>query len=93
MIRLNAFFEVKKGAEAEAQALGRELVEASLKDNGCIAYDLFVSTTRPQVMMFCETWKDEETLATHSAAAHFQRIVPQIEALSVEGMHLNRFDF
>ncbi|MBQ8046307.1 MAG: antibiotic biosynthesis monooxygenase [Prevotella sp.] len=93
MIRLNAFFEVNQGAEAQVLALGKELVEASLKDKGCVAYDLFCSTTRPQVMMFCETWQDDEALAAHSSAEHFTRIVPQIEALTKAGMHLNRFEF
>ena len=29
----------------------KELVEKSLKDNGCIAYDIFESSTRSDVLM------------------------------------------
>ena len=56
MIRLNVFFEVKDAAQtAEIKALCQELVEKSLKDNGNVAYDYFVSGTRDGVMMICET--------------------------------------
>ncbi len=47
MIRLNVFFEKKEGIKAEElNALCEELVEKSLKDNGNVAYDYFVSGTR-----------------------------------------------
>ena len=56
MIRLNVFFEVKDAAQtAEIKALCQESVEKSLKDNGNVAYDYFVSGTREGVMMICET--------------------------------------
>lgn len=36
----------------------KDLVASSLKDEGCIAYDIFESATRPDVLMICETWTD-----------------------------------
>ena len=57
MIRLNVFFEKKECVKAEElNALCEELVKKSLKDNGNVAYDYFVSGTRNGVMMICETW-------------------------------------
>lgn len=94
MLRLNAFFEVKSESDIDrVKTLAAELVEKSRADEGNIAYDLFQSTTNPRVMMFCETWKDDATLAIHAAAEHFTRIVPMIEALSVNGLKLERFEF
>ena len=55
-------------------------------------YDLFHSTTRQNVYMFCETWKYDELLTKHSNSEHFTRLVPQIEALTNDGLHLERFD-
>ena len=44
MIRLNVFFEKKEEVKVEEiNALCKELVEKSLKDNGNIAYDYFTS--------------------------------------------------
>lgn len=44
-------------------------------------------------MMFCETWKDEEVLKAHMASAHFTRLVPEIEALTKNGLKLEKFEF
>ena len=94
MIRLNAFFEVKDNASIDAvKNLGTELVNKSRNDEGCVSYDLFTSATRPLVMMFCETWKDEEVLKAHIASAHFTELVPKIEALTKNGLKLEKFEF
>ena len=93
MIRLNGFFQVKAGvSEAQLKALTDELVEKSLNDEGNHGYELFHSSTRPDVYLFCETWESEELLNKHSHSEHFTRLVPQIEALTLDGLHLERFD-
>lgn len=91
MIRLNVFVRVDAEHRAEVLKIAEELVAASLKDDGCIAYDVFASATRPDVLMICETWRDVESLDEHSASAHFTRLVPQIEKLAQ--MKLERFEF
>lgn len=82
MIRLNFFMQVSEGNRSKLLELTKELTEGSLKDEGCIAYDIFESATRKNVLMICETWKDEESLDKHSKSEHFTRIVPQIKELS-----------
>ena len=94
MIRLNVFFEKKEGVKAEElNALCEELVEKSLKDNGNVAYDYFVSGTRNGVMLMCETWHNEEVLKAHMATDHFTTLVPKIEALTKSGLKLEQFAF
>ena len=94
MIRLNVFFEKKESVKAEElNALCEELVEKSLKDNGNVAYDYFVSGTRNGVMMICETWQNEEVLKAHMATEHFTTLVPKIEALTKSGLKLEQFAF
>jgi quinol monooxygenase YgiN len=91
MIRLNAFIQANPGKADEILAIGQQLVKKSLNDEGCIAYDIFKSGTRSDVLMICETWKDEATLAAHSASAHFTALVPEIEKLGK--MKLEQFKF
>lgn len=94
MIRLNVFFEKKESVKAEElNALCEELVEKSLKANGNVAYDYFVSGTRNGVMMICETWQNEEVLKAHMATDHFTTLVPKIEALTKSGLKLEQFAF
>ena len=78
MIRLNCFFQAKENRCPEALSAAIELTEASLKQDGCIAYDVFASATRPGVLLICETWRDEAALAAHSASDVFVKCVAVI---------------
>ena len=91
MIRLNSFIQVEESKREQVLALAKELVAASLKDEGCIAYDIFESSTRRDVMMICETWKDAASLDAHSKSAHFTTLVPQIQNLG--SLKLEQFEF
>jgi len=91
MIRLNVFIQTSAANRSAVAETAKELVAASLKDEGCIAYDLFESSTRPDVMMICETWKDEAALAAHEATPHFTTLVPKLESLAA--LKLEKFPF
>lgn len=78
MIRINAFFQVNEGANEKFLEAIKPLVEESQKEAGCIAYDLFASSTRPDVFMMCETWADAAAVEAHDASAHFTSIVPAL---------------
>ena len=91
MIRINVFFQVAAENRATALEIAKELVACSLKDNGCIGYDIFESSTRNDVLMICETWKDAASLAAHEQAAHFTTLVPKIQELAA--MKLEKFEF
>ena len=60
MIRLNVFIRTTDSNREELISTVKELAAASLKDEGCVAYDLFESATRRDVLMICETWPDDE---------------------------------
>ena len=91
MIRLNVFIRTTESNREELIATARELVAASLKDEGCVAYDLFESSTRRDVLMICETWSDAQALAAHEQAAHFTTLVPRIQQLGE--MKIEKFIF
>lgn len=91
MIRLNVFIQVEGKNYDQVVTAAKELVAASLKDNGCVAYDLFQSSTRKDVLMICETWKDAASLTAHEQSAHFTTLVPKIQGLAA--MKLEKFEF
>ena len=91
MIRLNVFIQVSADNRAAVMEMAKELVACSLKDNGCIAYDIFESATSEDVLMICETWKDEESLAAHEKATHFVTLDPKIH--DIASMKLEKFCF
>lgn len=82
MFRLNCF--VKVAAENKQQVLeaAKRLTEASLKQQGCKAYDIFESATRPDVLMFCETWLDQAAIDAHAESDVFRREIALISSLA-----------
>lgn len=91
MIRLNVFIQPAPGNKEAVLEKAKALTACSLNDHGCVAYDVFVSATRPDVLMICETWTDAEALAAHSASGHFKKYVGEMEGLGT--LKLEQFDF
>lgn len=91
MIRLNAFIQVEASKRAEVLALAKELVVESVKEEGCVAYDIFESATRPEVLVFCETWKDEAALTAHTKTKHYIEIAGKLGSLCE--LKLEKFEF
>lgn len=91
MLRLNCFIRVDAEHRAEVMAAAVRLTEASLKQDGCVAYDVFASATRPDVLMICETWRDQAALDAHSASDVFVKEVGTMNSLAE--MKLETFKF
>ncbi len=80
-IRMNCDLTVSPENHDQVVELGKQLVAASLNDEGVIGYDILESVSRPGTMLIFETWKDQASLDKHMASAHFTTLVPQIQAL------------
>ncbi len=91
MIRLNCFFQAKKGHYNEALEAAILLTAASQKHGGCIAYDVFESATRKDVFMICETWADQASLDAHSKTDEFAQYVSCMEVCGE--LKLEKFEF
>ena len=91
MIRVNVFIQVNESRRAETLETAKELTAASLKEAGCVAYDIYESATRPDVLMICETWRDEAALSAHEASAHFVELAGRL--LETTDMKVEKFTF
>lgn len=91
MLRLNCFIKVDSSKRSEVLEAARRLTAASLLQDGCIAYDVFESATRPEVLLICETWRDRTALDAHSASEVFVREVGVMTSLAE--MKLETFEF
>ncbi len=90
MIRINAFFQVAEGANEQFLAAAQPLVVASQKEAGCIAYDLFASSSRPDVYLMCETWADQAAIDIHEATEHFVTAIAAIKEICT--LKIEKFD-
>lgn len=91
MLRLNCFIRVSAENREEVLSAAKRLTEASLKQEGCVAYDVFESATRKDVLMICETWRDQAALDAHSASEVFITEVSKMRNLAE--MKLETFSF
>lgn len=59
----------KPGREGELLKLQEKLVEATLKEDGCLRYELNRSLDDPRIAIFVETWETEEKWRAHMEGA------------------------
>ena len=91
MIRINVFISVENENRANVLNAAKELTAASVKEDGCFAYDIYESTTRPNVLLLCETWKDSEAISTHEKTDAFLKNIAILKELTT--MKVEKFDF
>ena len=91
MIRLNVFIWVEDVNRSKVLDSAKELTTASVTENGCIAYDVFESATRINVLMICETWKDSEALSNHEKQPSFIKNIAILKELTT--IKVEKFEF
>jgi quinol monooxygenase YgiN len=69
--------------------LARELVETTVKEGGCIKYEMYQDVKSPNVLIMIEEWKTMEDLNNHMSSEHFKRIVPQMSEYMDKKAELN----
>lgn len=72
--------------------LAKKMVEATVKEEGCIKYELFQDSEDPKVLTFIEEWEDRAALEKHKAAEHFVTIVPVLRSFDEKPGDLNRYN-
>ena len=81
MISVVAKLKVKDGELDKCMPLVRELIFETLKEPGCLEYDLHKHIEADGVFAFIEKWETKEDLDSHLASEHFNRLVPAIVEL------------
>jgi quinol monooxygenase YgiN len=69
--------------------LSKEMVEKTVKEEGCIKYELFQDVKDHNIMIIIEEWENEEALNRHIASEHFTRIIPQLNELREKPSEMN----
>lgn len=54
--------------------LCKNLVEETLKEEGCIEYGVYQELENPEALTMLEEWKDESSLDEHLKSNHFREI-------------------
>jgi quinol monooxygenase YgiN len=62
--------QVRPEAIAQFAAAARDCIEATRKEQGCLAYDLFESVSEPGFFVSVEHWETRADIDRHMAALH-----------------------
>ena len=72
MIYVIAELRVKPSTADKAIAAARLCVAKTVKENGCISYDMHQSVTDPSRLVLVERWESPEALKHHMETPHFK---------------------
>lgn len=70
MIYVFATLTIKPDTLEHLREPARICREATLKEDGCMAYDLHLDIANPERLVFVEKWETREALTAHSKSAH-----------------------
>lgn len=70
MIYVLATLTVKPGSVEALRPAAATCREATLKEGGCLAYELHQSLGDPDKLIFVEKWETREALTAHSRQPH-----------------------
>lgn len=78
MIKVIAPSIIKESHLLDALQLYQLLVKETVKEQGCIFYELFQSIDNPNILTLIEEWEDEEALQRHTKTSHFIDLVGKL---------------
>ncbi|WP_371762672.1 putative quinol monooxygenase [Massilia sp.] len=75
-----AIFVAKPGHEDKLEQLFRSVVDTTLREAGCISYQLNRDLADPRCFVFIEEWRSQADLDRHLAAPHMKPLAEQVPA-------------
>ena len=76
----------------EVLKLAKELVEETVKENGCISYETYQDIKENNILTMIETWDNKEALSMHLKSEHFQRINPIMSTFMEKPAEMNMYN-
>jgi len=89
MIKVMAKFFAKEDKIENILELAKILVEETVKEDGCINYEMYQDVKDPSTLIMIEEWETIEALNNHMASEHFKKIVPQMSEFMDQKSELN----
>lgn len=91
LLTVIAYMWAAPGKRDELRAGLEALVEPTLREKGCVNYDMHQSIENPDMFLFYENWESDEDLDAHLSAPHLADFAARIpELLDERGLTVNR---
>lgn len=96
MIYVIATLTIKPGSLDALRAPAASCIAETLKEEGCIAYEVFESLGSADKLVFVEKWETREALTAHSKAPHLaawrEASTPHLVRREIEIVHPDRVE-
>ena len=92
MIIVKGSFPIKSDQQPEALELVQQLASASRKEQGCLAYEVYVQADEPRVIMVWQQWRCLDSLEGHFGSEHVDAFLDAIPDLIDGEVSSARFD-
>lgn len=79
----------KPGKEEELREALEALIEPTLKEEGCINYELHQGVEDPSVFIFYENWASQELHAKHMNSIHLNEFKAKMDNLLAAPLQLD----
>lgn len=84
MIKVIARSIIKENHLSDALQIYELLVAETIKESGCITYELFQELNNPNNLTLIEEWEDIEALQHHTQMPHFITLVEKLSLYEKE---------
>jgi len=81
-------FKAKPECRDELKSRLLEMVEITVKEDGCLFYNLHVDRDDQNVFYFFEGWENQSAHDIHGQTAHVQALVADVPGLTVDGLRV-----
>ena len=85
MIVVTAKFKCIPGMRDKVAEFARPCVETTRKEEGCLRYELFISSEDDVTLQFVEEWADLDSLSAHMKTPHLAKFLEQRKNSVEEG--------
>ncbi|MFE0648202.1 putative quinol monooxygenase [Streptomyces sp. NPDC059534] len=79
-----AGFEAKPGREDDLRTALEAMIEPSVAEEGCLAYEPYADPDRPSRMVIIEEWTGREALDLHFTTPHFAHVAEVLDRVLAE---------
>ena len=91
MIKVVAKNFIKEDKIEEVLEHIKELVAITVKEEGCIKYEIYQDEKDKSILTMIEELESKEALNKHMSAEHFKRIVPIIGGFAEKAGEINLY--
>ncbi|MBT2732032.1 putative quinol monooxygenase [Carnobacterium sp. ISL-102] len=85
---INASFFIKEDQRENFLSDTKELISATRKEEGCLAYNLYESLEERNAFIMVELWKDQAAINNHNQSSLLQSLFSKIADFSTKAPEL-----